>query len=47
MIIKLVETHIIKPSDKRYDEADNLCFLSKNLYNASNYTIRQHFFKVI
>ena len=43
--MKLVETHIIKPSDKRYDEADNLCFLSKNLYNASNYAIRQHFFK--
>ena len=40
----LIETHIIKKSNK-YFEADHLCFLSKNLYNASNYVIRQEYFK--
>lgn len=40
----LVETHIIKQSNKYYNEADQLCFLSKNLYNASNYVVRQQYF---
>lgn len=41
----LVEQHIIKKSDKRYEELDKLCFLSKNLYNAGLYAVRQHFFE--
>lgn len=28
-----------------YDRIDNLSFLSKNLYNATLYALRQHFFK--
>ena len=41
----LVEKHIIKPSHKYYDEIDHLCWLSKNLYNATLYTIRQYYFE--
>lgn len=41
----LTERHIIKPSDARYVEMDKLCFLSKNLYNATLYAVRQHFFE--
>lgn len=44
MTMLLVETHIIKQSHKHYNEADQLCFLSKNLYNASNYAVRQQYF---
>lgn len=40
----LVEKHIIKPSHQYYDELDHLCFLSKNLYNATLYTVRQYYF---
>lgn len=40
----LAEQHNIKKSDPRYEELDNLLFLSKNLYNAGLYTIRQHYF---
>ena len=40
----LVEKQIIKPSNPLYKELDNLCFLSKNLYNIVLYTIRQHYF---
>lgn len=43
--MQLVEKHVIKSSHKYYQEIDNLCFLSKNLYNASNYLIRQNLFK--
>ncbi len=43
--MKLVEKHIIKKSNPLWKEFDNLCFLSKNLYNASLYQIRQHFFE--
>lgn len=43
--MKLVEQHIIKSNHKHYKELDNLCLLSKNLYNASLYVIRQHFFQ--
>ena len=28
-----------------YSACDNLCFLSKNMYNLCNYTIRQEFFE--
>lgn len=41
----LTEQHIIKKSDSRYNELDNLLFLSKNLYNAGLYTTRQYFFE--
>lgn len=40
----LVEKHIIKPKHKYYDEIDHLCWLSKNLYNATLYHIRQYYF---
>lgn len=41
----LSESHIIKPSNKIYKELDNLCFLSKNLYNSTLYRIRQFYFE--
>ena len=40
----LVEKQIIRPSNLLYKELDKLCFLSKNLYNSTLYTIRQHYF---
>lgn len=42
--MQLVEQHIIKKNDKRYKVLDEVCFKSKNLYNAALYEIRQHFF---
>lgn len=41
----LSEQHIIKKSDKRFKELNNNLLLSKNLYNAGLYAIRQEFFK--
>ena len=43
--MRLVEQHIIKPTNKHYKELKNLCRLSKNLYNATLYEIRQYFFE--
>jgi putative transposase len=43
--MQLVERHIINSSHPYHTEIDNLCFLSKNLYNAANYLIRQTLFK--
>lgn len=40
----LTERHIIKETDNRFTELDNLCFLSKNLYNAGLYAVRQYYF---
>ena len=40
-----VERHIIKKSNPLFNELDNLCFLSKNLYNSALYEIRQYFFE--
>lgn len=40
----LVERHLYKQSHKYYKEMDNICFLSKNLYNATLYAIRQYYF---
>ena len=40
----LTERHIIKQSNTFYNELDNLCFLSKNLYNSALYTVRQFYF---
>ena len=42
--ITLVEKHYYKKGQEDFNTLDNLCFLSKNLYNASLYEIRQHFF---
>ena len=30
---------------KLYRKLDHLCFLSKNLYNSTLYSVRQHYFK--
>lgn len=38
-----VEKHLIKQTHKDYKELDNLCFLSKNLYNATLYEVRKYF----
>ena len=43
--MRLVEQHIIKSSNKYYKELKHLCGLSKNLYNATLYEIRQYFFE--
>jgi len=43
--ITLVERHMFKPSHESYTELDNLCFRAKNLYNATLYAVRQHFFE--
>ena len=43
--MKLTEQHIIKKSHPNFKEIDNLCFLSKNLYNSGLYSVRQHFFQ--
>ena len=40
----LTERHIIKCNSLEYSELDNLCFLSKNLYNTALYRIKQHYF---
>ena len=39
-----VEQHIITQKDPRWRLIDAACFLSKNLYNAALYDLRQHFF---
>jgi putative transposase len=41
----LVERHIIKDSNELYKELDEMCFKSKNLYNLTNYHIRQEIFR--
>jgi IS605 OrfB family transposase len=43
--MRQVERHLIKPSHNPFKEIDNLCFLSKNLYNFTLYLVRQEFFK--
>jgi hypothetical protein len=35
-----VERHIISKQHKEFKKIDNLCFLSKNLYNVALYTIK-------
>lgn len=44
-MMRQVERHLIKPSHKYFKELDKLAFLSKNLYNATLYIVRQEFFK--
>jgi putative transposase len=41
--MKLIEKHIINKSHYAYKDIDKLCFLSKNLFNAVNYIVRQEF----
>ena len=44
MRTKFVEQHTYKPTSPDYAELDKVCFLSKNLYNATLYAARQGFF---
>ena len=41
--MQLVEQHIIKKSDPRWQAIDDAAFASKNLYNAANYIVRQEY----
>ena len=41
--MQLTERHIIKSTEHRFAQIDELAFKSKNLYNATNYVIRQNF----
>jgi putative transposase len=41
--VQLVEQHIIKENDPRFELIDRAAFASKNLYNLANYTVRQEF----
>jgi len=43
--LKLVEQHIIKKGYCYYEECDDICFRTKNLYNYSLYILRQFFFE--
>jgi putative transposase len=43
--MRLVERHIFKKSSREFATLDELCYMSKNLYNYSLYCVRQHFFK--
>ena len=41
--MRLVEQHIIKQDDPRFNTIDSLAFASKNLWNLANYFVRQSF----
>src|SRR4028119_1629190 len=41
--MQLADRHIIKSTEYRFPDIDELAFKSKNLYNAANYVIRQSF----
>ncbi len=41
--MQLVERHIISKNDPRWAVIDHTCWLSKNLYNAANYIVRQEY----
>ena len=43
--MNLTEKEIIYSTDKRFDLIKELCHLSKNLYNASLYDVRQYYFE--
>ena len=43
--MRQVEIHQIKRGELHFDEIDELCFKSKNLFNSALYTVRQHFFE--
>ena len=42
--MNLTETHLIRPNHKLYSICDELCFKSKNLYNAALFEFRQSYF---
>lgn len=42
--MRLTEQHVISRSHPLWSDCDRLCALSKNLYNASLYDVRQHYF---
>jgi hypothetical protein len=42
--MQLAEQHVIRRDDPRWAAIDAACFLSKNLYNAANYIVRQAYF---
>ena len=41
--MNLVEQHIITPNSSSWKKLDNLCYLSKNLYNTSLYAIKKEY----
>ncbi len=41
--MRQVERHIVKKNNPIWQQIDQLCFLSKNLYNYANYLVRQSF----
>ena len=43
--MRLVEKHVIRESSKNFRILDELCFMSKNLYNSTLYRIRQEYVK--
>ena len=43
MSARRVEKHIVTKNNRNYKSIDYLCFMSKNLYNYTNYVIRQSF----
>jgi putative transposase len=43
--MQLVEQHIVKRGHSCFTKLDELCFKSKNLYNAALYEVRQSFFQ--
>lgn len=43
--MQLVETHQFNYNHKYYKRLAHLCWLSKNLYNATLYAVRQHYFQ--
>jgi len=45
MLMLLTEKHQIKPSHLDFKEIDYIAFLSKNLYNATLYVLRNQFFE--
>ena len=44
-MMTLVDQIVVKKRNPMFEKLDHLCFLSKNLYNATLFRIRQHFFE--
>ncbi|MBW4636091.1 MAG: hypothetical protein KME30_30695 [Iphinoe sp. HA4291-MV1] len=43
--MRVVEGHVINKNHEHWQEADELAFKSKNLYNADNFVCCQYFFE--
>lgn len=43
--MKLIEKHLIRKSHHRFDELDQACFASKNIFNCAVYLCRQAYFQ--